>query len=113
MEQTNVRQKLFGLLGKYWWVLLLLVVVLAFTTDVPIFQYVLWGVGIIFALMIFGPFLFQLFIPAIVLISQLGEHFRESKGQSSGTRYIFIPASILAATSFVTAQSILSIWVSF
>jgi len=111
MEQANIRQKLFGLLGKYWWVLLLLVGVLAFTTDIPIFQYLLWGVGIIFALMIFAPFLFQLFAPAFFLISQLGEHFQESKGQSSGKRYIFIPAALLAAVGFITAQSILSIWV--
>jgi hypothetical protein len=110
-QGTNIRQKLFGLLGKYWWVLLILVVILALTTNVPIFQYVLWGVGIIFALLIFGPFLFQLFAPAFILISMLGEHFRESKGQSAGKRYIFIPAALLAAVSFVTAQTILSIWV--
>jgi len=111
MEQANIRQKLFGLLGKYWWVLLILVGILAFTTNVPIFQWVLWGVGIIFTLMIFAPFLFQIFAPALFLISSLAEHFNESKGQSAGKRYIFIPASLLAAVGFVTAQSILSIWV--
>jgi len=111
MEQINIRQKLFGLLGKYWWVLLILVGVLAFTTNVPIFQWVLWGVGIIFALMIFAPFLFQLFAPAFFLIASLTEHFNESKGQSAGKRYIFIPAALLASIGFVMAQSILSIWV--
>lgn len=111
MEQTNIRQKLFGILGKYWWILLIFVVVLAIVTDIPIFKFALWGVGIIFALMIFAPFLFQLFAPAIFLISSLGEHFAESKGQSTGKRYFFIPAALLAAVGFVTAQSILSIWV--
>ncbi|MBU2529907.1 MAG: hypothetical protein KKD35_02610 [Elusimicrobia bacterium] len=110
-QTTNIRQKLFALLGKYWWVLLILVVILAFTTDVPIFQYVLWGVGIIFALMIFAPVLFQLFAPGFFLISSLIEHFKESKGQSAGKRYVFIPAALLATVGFVTAQSILSIWV--
>jgi len=111
MEQTNIRQKLLGLLGKYWWVLLVIVVILDIITDVPIFKYALFTVGIIFALLIFGPFLFQLFVPAFVLISLLGEHFKESKGQSAGKRYVFIPASILAAVGFITAQTILSIWV--
>jgi len=110
-QPKSIRQKLFGLLGKYWWVLLIIVGILAFTTNVPIFQWVLWGVGIIFALMIFAPFLFQLFAPAIFLISSLAEHFAESKGQSAGKRYIFIPAALIAAVGFVTAQSILSIWV--
>ena len=110
-QKTNIRQKLLALLGKYWWVLLILVAILVFTTDVPIFQYVLWGVGIIFALMIFAPVLFQLFAPAFFLISSLAEHFKEFKGQSSGKRYIFIPAALLAAVGFITAQSILSIWV--
>ncbi len=111
-EQTiSPRKKLLALLGDYWWVLLILVAILAFTTDVPIFQYVLWGVGIIFALMIFAPVLFQLFAPAFFLISSLVKHFRESKGESVGKRYIFIPAALLAIVGFVTAQSILSIWV--
>ena len=110
-NKTNIRQKLFGLLGKYWWVLLILVVILALVTNIPIFKFALWAVGIIFALMIFGPFLFQLFTPAFVLISSLAEHFNESKGQSAGKRYIFIPAALVAAVGFVTAQSILSIWV--
>ena len=110
-QPKNIRQKLFGLLGDYWWLLLIIIAILAFTTDVPIFQWVLWGVGIIFALMIFAPFLFQLFAPGFFLISELGKHFQESKGQSSGKRYIFIPAALLAAVGFITAQSILSIWV--
>jgi len=110
-NKTNIRQKLFGLLGKYWWIILILVVILALVTNIPIFKFALWAMGIIFALMIFGPFLFQLFAPAFVLISSLAEHFNESKGQSAGKRYIFIPAALVAAVGFVTAQSILSIWV--
>lgn len=110
-QPKNIRQKLFELLGNYWWLLLIIVAILAFTTDVPIFQWVLWSVGIIFALMIFAPFLFQLFAPAIFLISELGKHFQESKGQSPGKRYVFIPTALLAVVGFVTAQSILSIWV--
>jgi len=88
---------------------LIIIAILAFTTDVPIFQYVLWGVGIIFALMILAPVLFQLFAPAFFLISSLIEHFKESKGQSVGKRYVFIPAALVAVVGFVTAQSILSI----
>lgn len=110
-EPLNVRQKLFALLGNYWWVLLIIIAILAFTTDVPIFQYALYGVGILFALMIFAPFIFQLFAPVFFLISSLTEHFRESKNQSIGKRYIFIPATLLAAVGFIAAQSILSIWV--
>lgn len=111
MEQKIFRKKLFNLLGEYWWILLLVIGVLAFTTDVPIFEYAYWGVGVILALMIFAPFLFQLLAPALSLISQLGEHFRESKGQPSGKRYVFIPAALVATVGFITAQSILSIWV--
>lgn len=110
-QKIDVRQKLFFLLGKYWWILLILLFVVGYATGVPIFQFFLWGVGIIVALMIFGPFLFQLFMPSFVLISALAEHFNESKGQSAGKRYFFIPAALLAAVSFLTAQSILSIWV--
>jgi hypothetical protein len=115
MEQANIRQKLFGLVGKYWWVLLMLIGVLGFTTNVPIFRLVLWGVGIIFALMIFAPFLLQLllqlFAPAFVFIALLREYCNKSKGQSAGKRYIFIPAALLASFGFVTAQFVLSIWV--
>lgn len=110
-QSKNIRQKFLGLLGKYWWVLLIIGAILAFTTDIPIFRYALFAVGIIFALLIFGPFIFQLFAPTFIVISLLGEHFRESKGQSAGKRYIFIPAALFAAVGFVTAQTILSIWV--
>ena len=110
-QKISPRKKLLTLLGDYWWVILIVIAILAFTTDVPIFQYVLWGVGIIFALMIFAPVLFQLFAPAFFFISSLVEHFKESKGESFGKRYIFIPGALIAAVGFVTAQSILSIWV--
>lgn len=108
---TSIRQKMLSLLGKYWWILLILVAILAFATDVPVFQYALWGVGILFALMIFGPVLVELFAPAFGLISLLVEHFRGSRGQSAGKRYVFIPATLVAAAGFVTAELILSIWV--
>lgn len=106
-----IRQKFLSLLGKYWWVLLVITAIGYFTTDVPIFRYLVFSAGIIFALMIFAPFLIQLFAPAFFLISSLAEHFKESEGQSPGRRYIFIPTSLLAAVGFVMAQTILSIWV--
>lgn len=61
--------------------------------------------------MIFGPFIFQLFAPIFVLVPLLVTHINESRGQSAGKRYIFIPATIVAIASFFTAQSVLSIWV--
>jgi hypothetical protein len=72
---------------------------------------VLWGVGIFFALMIFAPIILQFFAPGFSLISSLAEHFKESKGQTWGKRYVFIPAALVASVGFVTAQTILSIWV--
>jgi len=113
MSKSKVRQKFLSLLGDYWWVLLILAAIGYFTTDVPLFRYVVFGAGIIFALLIFSPFLFQLVAPIFASIATLGEHFRESEGQSPGKRYIFIPASILAMAGFLAAQTILTVWVFF
>jgi len=110
-QSKNIRQKLLVLLEKYWWTILIIGIILGFTTDIPILKYLLFAVGVIFALFIFGPFLFLLFAPAFVLISLLSEHFKESKGQQAGKRYIFIPASLLAVAGFITAQTVLYIWV--
>ncbi|QQR82488.1 hypothetical protein IPJ70_04405 [Candidatus Campbellbacteria bacterium] len=117
MEKTNqinsvgARQKIFGLLGKYWWVLLIIAIGLFAWMGAPVLRYILYGIGIIVALMIFAPFVVQLFAPALYSISLLTDHFKQSKGQSVGKRYFFLPASIVAVVGFVTAQSILSIWV--
>jgi len=110
-SSINARQKLVGLLGKYWWALLIVGIGLFAVLGLPVLHYLLLGVGIIIAIIIFAPFVVQLFTPALMSISLLAEHFKDSKGQSGGKRYFFIPASIIAMVSFVTAQSILSIWV--
>jgi len=111
-QPKNSRQKLLELLGEYWWILIILVVILAITTDVPIFNYILIGIGAIFALVFFGPFLIQFllqfFSPIFLLIASLIEHFKESKGYSVGKRYFFIPASIFAITGFLIVEIILS-----
>ena len=61
--------------------------------------------------MIFGPTLIQLFAPGLALIATLITHFKESKDQPIGKRYIFVPAALFSAVAFVSAQSILSIWI--
>jgi hypothetical protein len=111
INSTSARQKLFGILGKYWWLLLIIGIGLFAILGVPVLHYILLGVGIIIALMIFAPFVIQIFAPALMSISLLADHFKDSKGQSGGKRYFFIPAAIVSMVSFVTAQSILSIWV--
>lgn len=111
MEKISPRKKLLTLLVNYWWFILIVLAILAFATDVPIFKYVLWCMAIIFALMIFAPVLFSLFTPAFFLIVSLVEHLKESKGESFGKRYVFVPSAIIASTGFFVAQSILSIWV--
>ena len=116
MENTNqssenARQKIINILKKYWWVVLIVAVGLFALIGAPVLKYILYGIGIIVALMIFAPFVVQLFAPALYSISLMVDHFRESKGESAGKRYFFIPASIIGMVGFVTAQSILSIWV--
>lgn len=110
-NSTNARQKVMSFLKKYWWIALIIVLVLFALMGAPVLKYILYGIGLIVALMIFAPFMVQLFAPAIYSISLLIEHFHESKGEPAGKRYFFVPAAILAMVGFVTAQSILSIWI--
>lgn len=111
INSVGARKKVLQLLGKYWWVLLILAIALFIWMGAPVLKYILYGVGIIVAVMIFAPFVVQLFAPALYSISLLADHFKESQGQPAGKRYFFLPASIVAVVGFVTAQSILSIWV--
>jgi hypothetical protein len=111
LNSSGARQKIISILKRYWWVLLIIAVGLFAIMGAPVLSYILYGIGIIIAIMIFAPFVVQLFAPALYSIALLVEHFKESKGQSVGKRYFFIPASIVAIVSFVTAQSILSIWI--
>ncbi len=111
MGKAEIRKKILNLLKKFWWILLIIAGISFFVIGVPIFKYFLYAIGIIIALLIFSPFIIQLFAPIFVSISSLAEHFRESKGESAGKRYFFIPASIIAVAGFGTAQAILSIWV--
>ena len=85
--------------------------VFPFVADISLLQWILFGAGIIFSLIFFSPFLFRLFAPIFFLISELLQHLRESKGQSAGKRYVFIPAMLFAIAGFVAAQMILSIWI--
>ncbi len=110
-QPKKMRQKLLGLFESYWWVILILVVILAFATDISLFNWIFWSIGIIIALFIFAPVLIQFFAPVFVLIFLLVEHFNESKKQSAGKRYFFIPATLVATASFIAAQTILSVWV--
>lgn len=112
MDKQINRQDLFKILTKYWWILFVVVVIGFVLLGIPILTYLFYAVGVIIVLLIFGPWLFQLFGPALYLISGLAEHFRESKGQSIGKRFILIPAALVSAIGFITAQSILSIWIT-
>ena len=107
----KIRKHFIEILGKYWWVLLIIVGVGCFFTDIPILKYIIYVIAIPFALMIFLPFIIQLFSPAFVLVSSLIEHFREAESMSFGKKYIFVPMALVSAISFSTAQIILSIWV--
>ena len=107
----KVRERFIEILGKYWWVLLIIVGIGYFFTDIPIFKYIIYVIAIPFALMIFLPFIIQLFSPAFVLVSSLVEHFRETKAMSFGKKYIFVPMALVSTISFSTAQMILSIWI--
>ncbi|MBL7086649.1 MAG: hypothetical protein ISS28_06090 [Candidatus Cloacimonetes bacterium] len=107
----NIRRRFIEILGKYWWILLIAVVIGYFFTDIPIFKYIIYVIAIPIALMIFLPFIIQLFSPAFVLVSSLIEHFREAESMPFGKKYIFIPMALVSVISFSTAQMILSIWV--
>lgn len=107
----NARARFFKIFGNYWWVLLIVVAVGYFFTDIPIFKYIAYAVGIFFIFIIFLPFIIQLFLPAFVLVSSLIEHFREAESMTFGKKYIFVPMALLGAISFGTSQMILSIWI--
>lgn len=107
----NIRERFIEILGNFWWVLLAFVAIGYFFTDIAIFKYIIYVVAILFALMIFLPFILQLFSPAFILVSSLIEHFKEAKDMSFGKKYIFIPMSLVSVISFSTAQIVLSIWV--
>ena len=107
----NVRDRFIEILENCWWVLLLIGAIGYFFTDIPIFKYIIYVIAIPFALMIFLPFIVQLFSPAFVLVSSLMEHFREAKNMPFSKKYIFVPMSLVSAISFSTAQMILSSWI--
>jgi len=108
---TKIKKRFIEILGKYWWVFLFIAATGYFFTDISIFKYIIYVVAIPFALMIFLPFIVQLFSPAFVLVSSLIEHFREAEDVPFGKKYIFVPMALVSAISFSTAQMILSIWV--
>lgn len=107
----DIRKRFVGILGKYWWILLIPVGAGYFFTDIPIFKYLIYVIAIPFALLIFLPFIIQLFSPAFVLVLSLIEHFREAESMPFGKKYVFIPMALVSAISFSTAQMILSVWV--
>jgi len=106
----NIRERFIEILGKYWWVLLIVVGIGYFFTDIPIFKYIVYVIAVPIALIIFLPFIIQLFSPAFVLASFLIK-LREAKDMPFGKKYIFVPMSLVSVVSFLTAQMILSIWV--
>lgn len=107
----NIREQFIENFGKILWVLLIIVGTGYFLTDIPIFKYMVYVIAIPFALMIFLPFIIQLFSPAFVLVSSLIEHFREAESMPFGKKYVFIPMTLVSVISFSTAQMILAIWV--
>ena len=107
----NIRGRLTEILGKFWWLLLILVVIGYFFTDIPIFKYIIYVIAIPIALLLFLPFIIQLFSPILALAWSLIEHFKEAQNMPFGKKYLFVPAALVAAISFATAQMILSIWV--
>jgi hypothetical protein len=106
-----MRESLIKLLGEFWWVLLLVFGVGYFFADIPIFKYVVYVIAVAIALIIFLPFIIQLFSPSFVLGSSLIEHLRETEDMPFGKKYIFVPMALVSAMSFLTAQIILSTWV--
>jgi hypothetical protein len=107
----SMRKLFMENLGNFWWAPLLLVVLGYIFTDIPIFRYIFYVIAILVALIIFLPFIIQLFSPAFVLVSSLIEHFKEAKDMPFSKKYIFVPMSLFSAIAFSTAQTILSIWI--
>lgn len=111
-SSSDIRSKMFKYLGKYWWILLILIVTIFLISGVSIWTLLLYAAGVVVVLLFFLPLIFHFISPVFVLIAGLVDHYKESKGQSFGKRYIFIPATILAASGFFGAQMILSSWVT-
>lgn len=107
----KIRHRFREILAEYWWIFLIIAGIGYFVTDISIFKYILYVVAIPFALMLFLPFIIELFAPTFVLISSLIEHFREAEDVSFGKKYIFMPMTLVCCTSFATAQAIFSVWI--
>lgn len=106
-----LRKRVLDFILDYWWIWLGLAIIGYWFTDFAIFRYIIYIIAIPFALIIFLPFIIQVFSPAFILSSSLIEHFRESKDMSFGKKYIFVPMALVSSISFATAQMILSTWV--
>lgn len=110
-QEESIRRRLLALLARWWWAVLIALVAVLFATGVPILKYLLYSVAGIFALIVFADLLFRLLSPALLFISTLSEHLAESRGQSFGRRFVFVPATLLATALFVAAQMVLWGWV--
>lgn len=110
-EQSSLRKSIITLLIKYWWILLIIVGLIIYVTGIPILKVIIYTFGIGFLLYLFLPIVAQFFSPIAILIFSLIAHFKESQNIPFFKKYLFIPCSILAATSFAMAQMILTTWV--
>ena len=106
-----MRKRLLEILGNYWWVLLIGAGIGYFFTDIPVFQYLMLAIGILFALLIFMPFVVTLFGPLFVLIGGLLEPFKEAQDLSFSKKFVFMPMSFVGVTTFAFTQVLLSIWI--
>jgi hypothetical protein len=110
-DKNLLRKSLLRFVIKYWWLLLIIVGVIIYVTGIPIFEVLLTALAIVFLLFLFLPFVVSLFSPIFALIISLVDHFQQSKNNPVFTKYLFIPCSIIAASSFALAQIILTTWV--
>lgn len=112
----TLRGSVLDFVFKYWWIWIGITVIGYFFTDISIFRYLLYIVAIPIALLFFAPIIIQLvtsiFGPSLVSIFYLIEHFKEARDMPFDKKYIFIPTTLVASVAFLTAQGILSIWVS-
>lgn len=106
-----MRERFLKILGKCWWVFIIIAIAGYYLTDIPIFRFILYVIGVPFCLMILLPFIVQLFSPAFALVCGLIEHFKEADGMSFGQKYIFVPAGLVSASSYLLGQIILYVWV--
>jgi len=104
----------WGIILKYWWVIILIGIGIYYFTDLPILKYLKYIfliIAIIIGLLIFVPFLLEIFSPVFVLIAALIDHFKSSKRIPFGKKWFFIPAALLGFTSFLLANTILWVWI--